>query len=45
MWCAFSPEKLRTCSVTPALAASAMKNSLASVVSNVPMISMGSATS
>ena len=45
MWWLFSPANDRTCSVMAALAASAMRNSLASVVSNVPTISMGSSTS
>ena len=44
IWCAFSPARLRTCSVSPAFAAKAMKNSLASDASNVPSMTQGTST-
>ncbi len=45
MWWAFSPANMRTCRVTPALVANAMKNSLASEVSNCPSRHSGTSTS
>ena len=44
-WCALSPASERTWRVMPAFVAKATRNSLASVVSKVPIISIGSATS
>ena len=44
-WWVFSPASWRMCSVTPALAAKAMKNSFASVASKAPTITAGTSAS